>query len=137
MSLSNLVLGMSLFLGLTCCTLQLELMAPCHLIFLSSVAFTHWLKIGVLNIKMLYKDGVFMSFDQVRQDFALPLVRHFLQNQFNQFPALPPASSFDSVLEIQPEVKRIVSKLYTSILDMEGFSLTIIKVKWKNNKYYR
>lgn len=35
-------------------------------------AFIQWFKNGVLNIKTLYKDSIFMSFDQVRQTFALP-----------------------------------------------------------------
>ena len=98
--------------------------------------FTCWLRNGVVNIKMLYKDAIFMSFDQVRQEFSLPAhhffrhflqVRHFIQNRFTQFPSPPPKSPLDSILETPPEVKGTVSRLYTIIFELEGSSMSIIK----------
>lgn len=57
-------------------------------------AFNLWQKNRVLNIEMLYRDGIFMSFDQVREKFSLPAhnffrylqVRHFIKNHFTRFP---------------------------------------------------
>ena len=103
--------------------------------------FTQWLKNGVLNIKLLYKGGVFMSFDQVRQEFSLPTsnffrylqVRHFIQNHLTQFPSLPPKSPLDSILETSPEVRGTVSRLYTAIFEMGGSSLSIMKENWEKD----
>jgi len=83
-------------------------------------AFHLWQKNGVLNIKMLYRDGIFMSFDQVREEFSLPAhnffrylqVRHFIKNHFIQFPSIPPKSPLDFILESPPEVKGTVSLQY-------------------------
>lgn len=62
-------------------------------LFLASLidnAFDQWFKNGVLNIRQLYKEDIFMSFDQIKNEFALPRhhffrylqVRHFIQSQF-------------------------------------------------------
>ena len=103
--------------------------------------FTCWLRNGVVNIKRLYKDAIFMSFDQVRQEFSLPAhhffrylqVRHFIQNRFTQFPSPPPKSPLDSILETPPEVKGTVSRLYTIIFELEGSSMSIIKENWEKD----
>ena len=103
--------------------------------------FTCWLRNGVVNIKMLYKDAIFMSFDQVRQEFSLPAhhffrylqVRHFIQNRFTPFPSPPPKSPLDSILETPSEVKGTVSRLYTIIFELEGSSMSIIKENWEKD----
>ena len=103
--------------------------------------FTRWVKNGS-KIKMLYKDGVFMSFDQVRQEFSLPTsnffrylqVRHFIQNHITPISSLPPKSSLDSILETPPEAKGTLSRLYAAIFEMERCSLSIIKERnWEKD----
>lgn len=82
-----------------------------------------------------------MSFDQIKNEFASPRhhffhylqVRHFIQSQFTGFPALLPETSLDSILETKPEVKGILSKLYSAIFDMEDSSLAIIKENWEKH----
>lgn len=82
-----------------------------------------------------------MSFDQIKNEFALPRhhffrylqVRHFIQSQFAGFPALPPKTPLDSILETKPEVKGILSKLYSAIFDLEDSSLAIIKENWEKD----
>ena len=56
-----------------------------------------------------------------------------LQSQFTGFPALPPKTSLDSILETKPEVKGILSKLYSAIFDMEDSSQAIIKENWEKD----
>lgn len=68
-------------------------------------AFIQCLKNGMLILKMLCKDGVFMSHNQVRHEFSLTTsnffrylqVRHFIQNHLTQFPSLPPKSPLESL----------------------------------------
>lgn len=72
-----------------------------------------------------------MSFDQIRKWFALLAhFFHYLQigtsYEITQFPSLPPKYSLDLILEIKPEVKGTISRLYTAIFDMEDLSLAKI-----------
>ena len=114
---------------------------PCHSSSLLDNAFSLWQKYGVLHIKMPHRDGIFMSFDQVREKFSLPAhnfirylqVRHFIKNHFTQFPSIPPKSPLDSILETPSEVKGTVSWLYTTIFEMEDSSLPIIKDQLKKD----
>lgn len=108
---------------------------------MSDSTFTRWLKNGVRNVKMLYKDNVFISFDQIRENFSSPAhdffrylqVRHFVQSHFIQFPVPTLKLSLDLILENPPEVKGTVSRLYTMIFEMEGSSLSILKENWEKD----
>ena len=103
--------------------------------------FDQWFRKGVLNMRSLYENNIFMSFDQVKNKFALPThhffrylqVRHFVRSQFTLFPSLSPNISLDSILEIKPEIKGTISRLYTAIFEMEDSSLSIIKGHWERD----
>lgn len=103
--------------------------------------FSQWFQSGVLNIKTLFKDGIFMSFDQVRETFDLPSnnffrylqVRHFVQSHFTEFPSIPQTSPLDAILEVQPGIRGTISRLYARIFDLETCSLMIVKENWEKD----
>lgn len=103
--------------------------------------FYQWFQNGVLNIKSLYENDTFMSFDQVRETFHLSpnnffrylQVRHFVRSHFTQFPSIPVSSSLDAILEVQPALRGTISRLYAKIFDLEACSLMIVKENWEND----
>ncbi|KAF3848746.1 hypothetical protein F7725_015243 [Dissostichus mawsoni] len=102
--------------------------APVHSnpLFTPSVidrAFLIWKDLGIVSIKQLYISGIFASFDQLTQAFNLQRthffrylqVRNFVRNHFPGFPALPPSTLVDTILDVNPNRKacclsHIVSK---------------------------
>ncbi len=103
-------------------------------------AFDQWSKAGISNIS-LHNEGTLMSFDQIKNKFNLPShsffrylqIRDFIKSQYLHYPSLPPKTSLDLILEIKPEVKGTISKLYTFIFGLEDSSLESLKKKWEND----
>lgn len=91
------------------------------------VTISSWdlpLKCTLANTIMhLYDKVYFLSFSDLSEKFNLPKthlfhffqIRHIVQNQFTQFPNLPPDSKMDSILSFNPNRKGIVSIIYLSI----------------------
>ena len=98
----------------------------CNPLFKPSVidkAFLIWKDLGIVSIKHLYINGIFASFSQLTQAFNLQpthffrylQVRDFVRNHFPGFPALPPSTLTDTILEVNPNLKGSISTLYSTL----------------------
>lgn len=85
--------------------------------------FDQWSKKGVLTIRLLHEDPIGKEFASPAHNFFRYL--QIKQNQFIQFPSLPPKTSLGLILEIKPEVKGTIF--------LEDLSLAKTKENWEND----
>ncbi len=86
-------------------------------------------------MKDLFKDGVFMSFEQLVNKHNIPrlhfyrhlLIQAFDKKLFASFPSLPLVSGMNGWLEGDAKQKGAVSKLYYDIQSMASPSLNHIR----------
>ena len=101
--------------------------------------FRVWSGSGLGRVKDLFKEGVFMSFDQMVRDFNIPRshffrymqIRAFVKKHFPSFPSLPRDSWVDEWLGRNPLHKGAVSRLYSDIQEIRPTSLDHIKTAWE------
>lgn len=104
-------------------------------------SFKSWNAKGIRVINDLYYEGVFCSFQQMCEQFHIPKnhffrylqIRDFVRKMFPQFPAPPPCSPYDHILEDPLRWKGIVSILYCKILAPLHISLSQIKAWWEED----
>lgn len=117
--------------------------APVHSnpLFTPSVidrAFLIWKDLGIVSIKQLYISGIFASFDQLTQAFNLQRthffrylqVRNFVRNHFPGFPALPPSTLVDTILDVNPNRKGSISILYNTLLKNQLTTSDSLRNAW-------
>ena len=105
-----------------------------------SSAFKTWHDKGIQKLEHLYIDGVFASFTQLKEKFALPRspffqylqVRDFIRKKFPDFPSLPPKTHLDHIINmLLHSQKGRLAKVYEYIISINMPSLTIIKQHWE------
>ena len=124
--------------------LSLSLKSPTHTnhFFKPSLldkTFTGWQEKGIKSFRDLYSEGVFSSFEQLCLKFRLPRsnffrylqARDFLHKTLTQFPALPPCSPCDALLERPPSFRGIISILYNKITLAHQSHLSHCKADWE------
>lgn len=102
-------------------------------------AFSFWQRAGLTNIKDLYIDGVFATFEDLSKKFNFPRshlfryfqVRHFVQSHNPTFPNMPPRFGLDSILETPSGLKGHISRIFDMIVSFKDSPLIKIKVDWE------
>lgn len=106
---------------------------------LMDTAFKLWFRNGLKRVKDLFKDGVFMSFEQLVSEYNIPRshslryfqVRAFVRKHFPSFPSLSPNDWIDECLSGDPDQRGGVSRLYESIQLIASPSLNNIRAAWE------
>lgn len=108
-------------------------------------SFTSWQANGIREINDLYYEGAFCSFQQMCEQFNIPKnnffrylqIRVFIRKMFPQFPAPPPCSPFDHLLEDPPRLK-VLAPLHTSFSHLKSLweddlDMVISNVDWEKS----
>ena len=103
-------------------------MAPLHAnpLFPPSLhdnAFESWCNKGVAFVKDFYVDGVFASFKQLIDQSVIPRshrfrhfqVRNFVRKRYPDFPSIPPSSSIDALLDVDPDLRGAIITVYNHL----------------------
>ena len=107
----------------------------------SDPVFRDWAEKGLLTINNLYDGGVFSSFADLSLRFGLPhshlfrffQIRHFVQNQFPQFPGRPPDSLTDTFLALDTGLKGLTSIIYDRIFRIIPTPLDSLRAIWDHD----
>ncbi len=102
-------------------------------------AFQLWSRNGISCVKDLFKDGVFISFQQLRTDFEIPQsnffrylqVRSFIKKHFSPSLNQPEGGWIDELLNMDPFRRGMVSILYEVIQRTASPSLDHIRRQWE------
>ena len=106
---------------------------------ISDAAFSTWRRLGLVNIKDLYINNVFASFQELSNRFNLPKthlfryvqVRNWVKLNNNSFPNTPPTSVVDSILDISTNQRGLLSKIYILLSSLSTASLDNVKRDWE------
>lgn len=104
-------------------------------------AFSIWAQLGVRCIRDLFIDGVFTSFQQLVSKFSLPKnhffrylqVRSFISKTYACFPALPPDSDIENIMNALSSFKGAVSSIYSNIHGLRSDSLGAYRTTWETS----
>lgn len=103
--------------------------------------FSQWSALGIITFKDFYIDNVFASFQQLRENCAMPKhnffrylqVRSFVRDTHPQFPSLPSVTPIDSFLKPIHVMKGMISHFYEEICSLRESSLASIKSQWEED----
>ena len=104
---------------------------------LTDPSFQQWHRKGLKSVKDLFKDGHFLSFEQMRRDFDIPQsdffkylqVRSFVRKYFSL--TTPPSTWVDECLGWDPVGRGMISRLYDIIQCVASPSLDRVKGTWE------
>ena len=108
----------------------------------SDALYQIWHNRGIHSFKDLYIDGVFPTFEQLRNKFNLPQthffrflqIRNFLTQTTSTFPNIPPGSPMESIFLADPSIKGGISTIYDSLSYLDNnASLVHLKTAWEND----
>ena len=99
-------------------------------------AFRIWSRNGIKTVRDLYDSNIFSSFQRLKDKYALSgndlfryfQVRHFVQTQFSSYPHAPPKLSWENCLEVQPNQKGSISRLYDLLSAFDKHTLSKAKL---------
>ena len=102
-------------------------------------AFQIWARRGVGCVKDLFKNNIFVSFEQLKSDLGIPQsnffrylqVRSFIKKYFSPSLTTLETNWVDKCLNINPLGKGVVSVLYEIIQRVASPTLTGIKGQWE------
>lgn len=108
---------------------------------LMDTAFKLWFGKGLKRVKDLFKDGVFMSFEQLVNEYNIPSshyfryqqVRVFVRKHFPSFPLTSPNDWMDEWLEQDLNQRGGVSRVYEDIQMIASPSLNHIRARWEED----
>lgn len=105
-------------------------------------SFSLWVIKGIHSIQILYIQGIFASFDQLREKYAIAnseffkylQIRSFIKTSFPAFPSQPPNSEMDTILLKDPHKKGSISRICELLLSKEHMpTLNGIKEAWQQD----
>lgn len=106
---------------------------------LTDRTFSLWQDKGLKCFKDLYKDGLFCSFTDLASEFDLPqshLFRYFqiracAKSLFPDFPHRPLEQPWGELIQLNPQQRSLISKIYNSIQSYDVFLTTNTKKAWE------
>lgn len=104
-------------------------------------AFCVWEERGIRLLRDLYFDNTFCSFEELARKFALPRshffrflqIRSFIKKVFAPFPGIPPTSPMDTLLDLKPHSRGLISSIYSIITSIDPQSLDDICKAWQSD----
>lgn len=108
--------------------------------FLNSKHFSEWSKKGILRLQHCYKDGVFMSFEQMKQEYDLSnkdflgylQLRDFIRTNSKYKWNLPTMTPMERFFHSDQPLQKIISNMYTALRANQSVSeLDKSKIKWE------
>ncbi|XP_059822620.1 Bardet-Biedl syndrome 5 protein homolog isoform X1 [Hypanus sabinus] len=128
------------FFGLTQFVLNIPIVSNCF--FHPSIidqAYSAWKTKGLLRFSDLFLDNCFMSFEQLSNKYNLPRfhffrylqIRHFLNTVLPTFPNFVSSDILESLFELNPFQKGLISKLYNIIMKIHSEPLYKTKNDWE------
>ncbi|XP_059823292.1 protein N-lysine methyltransferase METTL21A isoform X1 [Hypanus sabinus] len=128
------------FFGLTQFVLNSPIVSNCffHPSIIDQV-YSAWKTKGLLRFSDLFLDNCFMSFEQLSNKYNLPRfhffrylqIRHFLSSVLSTFPNFVPSDILESLFELDPFQKGLISKLYNIIMKICSEPLYKTKKDWE------
>ena len=100
--------------------------------------FTLWKEKGITSFRDLFLNGIFVDFKSLSHEhdlhqgnfFRYLQVRSFVKDNCSTFPSLP--ADLPKILDRPESLTRMVSKLYTNILQSNPSPLLKVKQQWEN-----
>lgn len=106
----------------------------------ADTAFETWHRNGLVFFKDLFVDGTFASFDLLQKNNNIPKshffrylqVCSFVKKHF-PFPHLPPKNVLSTILELDPNGRRRVAKIYQTLQDIDPPSWESTRLAWEKD----
>lgn len=83
-------------------------------------AFSLWKRKGIRNIRDLYYEGIFSTFEHLLDKYNLPRhhqfryfqIRNFVKSQFPEFPSVPALSPWEELFKLKPSNNSLISHIH-------------------------
>ena len=104
-------------------------------------AFDIWTEKGVISVRDLFDEGVFMTFNQIQLKFGIPRphffrflqLRNFVTLSIADFPSQPPDSLLESILNFNPHSKGVIGSIYSLLNSSNLEPLVSLKHTWEGD----